>query len=563
MCGIAGVVGENVNESKLTSMLNKQAHRGPDSTGRVVNGNCILGHNRLSIIDLSAEGNQPMVSICGRYFIVFNGELYNYKELRNELSLINFRSQSDTEVFLQAYIEWGVSFLDKCIGMFAFAIWDSVEHKLFAARDRFGVKPLYYSFTNGLFYFASEIKSLWEAGVKREPKPSVWASYFAYGSYGMPDETFYSSVNQLPAGHFLYYSVNKGLQIKRWYDFQSEILKINLSPDEEVEKKCIQLLKESVSLRFRSDVPVGFNLSGGLDSSLLLSVVDSLGDESKSIKAFTFTSGHPQYDELPWVKALLHNRQHPLVDCRLDVLQVPELTAKVSYFQDEPFGGIPTLAYAQIFEEARKLGVLVLLDGQGIDETWGGYDYYAKGTNYFVQGTTSSPTRPEILLPEFLMETTSPEYPSLFDNKLQNLQYRDIFYTKIPRALRFNDRISMMFSTELREPFLDHRLVEFGFAQSDQIKMRWGEQKWLIRKIAQQFIGQELSFAPKRPVQTPQREWLRTELREWASERIALFSKHSWVDRKKIEREWNAYLAHSCDNSFYIWQWINASYLLN
>lgn len=563
MCGIVGVVGEVVSEDKVKRMLEKQAHRGPDATGILASQHCILGHNRLSILDLSAEGNQPMISACGRYTIVFNGEFYNYKEIRQELVFKDFRSQSDTEVFLQAFIQWGSAFLDKCIGMFAFAIWDNVEHKLFAARDRFGVKPLYYSLLGDTFYFASEIKSLWAAGIKRDPKVSVWASYFTHGSYGLPDETFYTGIQQLSAGHCLKYSAKEGLHLSKWYDFELEVKKLQSMTMEETEAYYISLLKNSVSLRFRSDVPVGFNLSGGLDSSLLLSMVDSLGEEERGVKAFTFTTGHPLYDELPWVQSLLSISHHPLTNCRLDVSYVPELTSQISNIQDEPFGGLPTLAYSQIFKEARRQGVVVLLDGQGVDEAWAGYDYYVKGTDSVVQGTTSSPTRPGVLSPEFLSKAEKPVYPLPFDTKLQNLQYRDIFYTKIPRALRFNDRISMMHSTELREPFLDHRLVEFGFAQPEHFKIFNGEQKWLVRKIARQFIGHELSFAPKRPVQTPQREWLSHELRDWANERITLFSNHSWVDKKSIEKEWNAYLSQSSDNSFYIWQWINASYLLN
>jgi len=563
MCGIVGVVGEGVNADTVKRMLEMQAHRGPDATGIFSNQQCILGHNRLSILDLSAEGNQPMISACGRYSIVFNGELYNYKEIRQALTFKNFRSQSDTEVFLQAFIEWGPSFLQKTIGMFAFAIWDNVELRLFAARDRFGVKPFYYSFDGNTFYFASEIKSIWAAGIERKPKVSVWASYFTYGTYGFPNETFYTDVQQLPAGHYLHYSIRGGLHLDKWYEFKNEIANLRSLTIVEAEEYYLSLLKDSVSLRFRSDVPVGFNLSGGLDSSLLLSMVDSFGEEEKVIKAFTFTSGHSLYDELPWVQSLLSGSNHPLLNCRLEVSRVPKITKDVSYNQDEPFGGLPTLAYSQIFKEARKQGVLVLLDGQGMDEAWAGYDYYINGTDSVVQGTTSSPTRPGVLSAEFRDKAEKPVYPQPFDNRLQNLQFRDIFYTKIPRALRFNDRVSMMYSTELREPFLDHRLVEFGFAQPERNKIFKGEQKWLMRKLAQKFIGHELSFAPKRPVQTPQREWLCNELKDWANERITLFSNHSWVDKKSIEKEWNAYLSQSSDNSFYIWQWINASYLLN
>ena len=180
----------------------------------------------------------------------------------------------------------------------------------------------------------------------------------------------------------------------------------------------------------------------------------------------------------------------------------------MEFQQDEPYGGVPTLAYAKLFEQARKDEVLVLLDGQGMDEQWAGYDYYTQENDTTIQGVTDSPFKTNILSNDFFAKAEKPEYPKPFDDAILNKQYRDLFYTKIPRALRFNDRISMMFSTELREPFLDYRLVEFAFSLPLDFKIKEGVTKFMLREIASEYLADDLVFAPKRPLQTPQREWL-------------------------------------------------------
>ena len=203
----------------------------------------------------------------------------------------------------------------------------------------------------------------------------MWAGYFQYGSYGMPEETFYKEIFQLPGGHFLKFSEGK-LSIHRWYDFEFQI-KNNTQKCtfQDAKEEYLQLLKDSIRLRFRADVPVGFNISGGIDSSLLLALVN-LYEKKKNINAYTFYTGDPRYDELPWVKEMISHTKNPLRTVRFSADEVEENTALISRIQDEPFGGIPTLAYSKIFAQAQKDGVKVLLDGQGMDEQWAGYDYY-------------------------------------------------------------------------------------------------------------------------------------------------------------------------------------------
>lgn len=564
MCGIAGIVGPLSDPHNLSQMLEKQAHRGPDNEGAwVLESEIALGHNRLSILDLSDAANQPFHSADGRYVLVFNGEIYNYLEIKSKLrSRFTFRTQSDSEVLLCAFIHWGLSCLHELNGMFSFAIWDKEDKKLTAARDRFGVKPFHFTIWQESFLFSSEINSIWSLGFPKKTKDSVWAGFFAKGTYGNPEETFWEGISQLPAGHFLEWESGK-LKIKTWYDFVGNVQnQPEINPSEQ-EEYILHLLKDSVSLRFRADVPVGFNLSGGLDSSTLLALVSDLFPGNDQIEAFTFVTGDERYDEIFWVQEMLKGRPYPLNICRLQANEIPALTQNISHLQSEPFGGVPTLAYSKVFQAARSRGILVLLDGQGSDESWAGYDYYLNNAGSVVQGVKSPPVRPEAMVQEFAAKANAANCPCPFEESLLNLQYRDLFCTKIPRALRFNDRVSMAYGTELREPFLDYRLVEYVFSRPAEFKIREGRQKWLLRQIANKYLGDQIALAPKRPLQTPQREWLGGELVDWVDSQLhVLVSKTSWFDPKKVFKIWEEYKKGNQDNSFYLWQWVNAAELV-
>jgi asparagine synthase (glutamine-hydrolysing) len=567
VCGISGIVGPGPKRARVEAMVGAQRHRGPDADGLYEDpdGLAALGHNRLSIIDLSAAGRQPMASADLRYWLVFNGEIYNYRELRSELSGYPFRSLADTEVVLAAYARWGAACLDRFIGMFAFAIWDAKEKSLFAARDRFGVKPLYYhEEPDGTWLFASEIKALHAAGVRVAPDADTWAAYLAFGLSDHSERTFWEGVRCLPPGHVLERR-DGATRLTRWYGLADHVDGgWDERPEAVVGDEYRALLEESVRLRFRSDVPVGINLSGGLDSSTLLGLVQAVQGQESDVKAFTFVTGSPEYDEVTWVREMLLRTRHPSIVCALAAEDVPGLAASVQRHEDEPFGGLPTLAYARLFERARQEGVVVLLDGQGLDEQWAGYDYYrtalegrSAGT---VQGTADSPVRPECLTAEFRARAVPLEAERPFPDDLRNLQYRDVRYTKIPRALRFNDRVSMRASTELREPFLDHRLLEIAFRQPTDRKIRDGASKWLLRRMTQGLLPASIGEAPKRPVQTPQREWLRGPLRAWAEDCIeAACALHggAWLESAYVRTAWKRYLAGEGDNSFFVWQWIS------
>ena len=563
MCGLAGIVSNKIVDPNVVEKMSfSLKHRGPDSLNLLkINSTTIFAHNRLSIIDLHNQSNQPFTSPDNRYFLVYNGEIYNYIELKKELRHFwNFKTKSDTEVLLASYAKWGRECLNKFNGMFAFCIWDNKDNTLFMARDRFGVKPLYYSILNSTLIFSSEIKALWEAGVQKLLNEEVCSAYLKYGTYGNLEDTFWKHIYQLPAGNFAIFK-NNGLNISRWYHFDKEVKKVQKA-DHKIDF-IKYLLNDSVKIRFRADVPVGVNLSGGVDSSTLLSIIKILFKNTINLKAFTFYTGDEKYDELPWVKKMINNIKCDLVECLLQPNDVPEMTKEIMEYQDEPFGGIPTIAYSIIFKKAHKNGFKVLLDGQGSDESWAGYDYYLKNNKSIIQGTKTSPFKPNALNPEFSKLSKSPNYHEPFDETLLNRQYRDLFHTKIPRALRFNDRISMMHSVELREPFLDYRLVENVFALEKEKKIKNGIQKWLFRDLSKDTISDSILWAPKRPLQTPQREWLKEDLRNWAYDYIDIAKKTGWFNSSIINSELDKYKNLKVDSSFHIWQWISIGHMID
>ena len=570
MCGFVVAVRPAEREKgRFDTALSSLAHRGPDDSGtwEDESGNCLMGHRRLSVIDLSSAGRQPISDPSGRYHLVFNGEIYNYIELRAELrSRWEFQTNSDTEVLLAAFVIWGEACLHKFIGMFSFAVWDSHRHELFAARDRFGVKPLFYSCGSGdVVLIASEAKALHALGVSAEPDVAAWRTYFLKGLYDHSDRTFFRDVRAVPPGNFFRLTLGSGNpSVCRWYDVADRVEQqgIDLRDEGEVLDELRGVLIDAIQLRLRSDVPVGISLSGGLDSALLLSLMRREKNTVGGFQSFTFAFGDERYDETDWTEALLEGSGVVSNVCLVRAEDVPNLASRVQTFQDEPFGGLPTLGIAAVHERARELGVTVLLDGNGLDEGWAGYDYYQRleitdFTRGPVQGTSESYSLAHALEHDFVVGPTYGLPEPCFEDDLLNFQHRDLTSSKIPRAMRFADRASMMASRELREPFLDHRVVELGLRQPPERKIRGRQGKWLLRLLAKDLLPASTVLAPKRPVQTPQREWLRGPLAGWVETQIesALSGWGSeWFDKNRTQTLWSDYLLNERDNSFPIWQ---------
>jgi asparagine synthase (glutamine-hydrolysing) len=633
VCGIAGLAGPIArDEARLRAMTSAQRHRGPDDADhwRDPTLPVALGHRRLSIIDLRPDGRQPMASPEGDLRLVFNGEIYNYLELRSELRDYAYRTRTDSEVILAAYRAWGERCVDRFIGMFAFALWDAHRGVLFCARDRLGIKPFHWCWHDGGFLFASEVKGILAAGVPARPDEKTWGTYLVHGLYDHSDRTFFEGIRSLPPGHTLTLDVGAmaalgddlepeepwggaasedapdaapfphgaRLQIRPYWELPTLTSETLERSDAEAEEAFMATLVDSVRLRLRSDVPLGVNLSGGLDSASLMTVVDGLVTGTEALQTFTASFDDPRYDEADFAAAVPHRHPWTRHVERLAPADVWRLAAEMTWHQEAPFGGIATIAYHALHARTRAEGVTVLLEGQGVDELLGGYRYFAphhhrdllgagdrarlkrelqadpdgrveaaarlRGTfcgrplDMYQDGTTH--LRPAALCPDTRARAgAEPRLASPYRDHLRNALWRDLRHTKLPRVLRMNDRLSMAHSRELREPYLDHRVVELAFRLPGHQKLRNGRTKDLLRRAMRGRLPESVSGTAKRAVVTPQREWLRGALGDQVDAMLASprFAARGWVDPAAARRELAAFRAGRGGNAFFIWQWVS------
>ena len=558
MCGIAGIVtldGRPADPEAVRRMTRRLAHRGPDGEGVAVFGPAAIGNRRLAILDLSDAGTQPMTDASGRYTITFNGEIYNYLELRTELESLGsrFRSASDTEVLLEGFARWGTAVLPRLNGMFAFAVWDQAERTLFAARDRFGERPFYFEMRAGReFRFASEIKALAPPGSGAgRPRPEMIFRFLAYGHAGDRSATFFAGIDQLPAAHCLTLRGN-ALSVSPYWSLPDRTLS-TLGGDEAAEA-LRALVADSVRLRLRSDVPVGTSLSGGLDSSVVVAEVARqfrAADSTETQAAFSACFPGTPVDESRYVQSVVaatgvtSHCVYPTADAL--AAELPDLVAA----QDEPIGGPSVFAQWKVMQLARSNSVTVLLDGQGADEVFGGYPFFF-GDLWFsllARGRVAEFARDRaaydavhgrgaargLLLPagrqrlRAAVHDVAPDVPWLTPDfgragavppprparsLRESLRHAQVD-RMLPHLLRYADRNSMAFSREVRLPFLDHRLVEFVDALPDEMKLRGGVTKLVLRQAAAALVPAEVTGRrDKIGFAVPVVDWMRGPLRE-------------------------------------------------
>lgn len=558
MCGISGILHKNGSPktSDILLMNNLLSHRGPDGSGVFCDESIGLGHVRLKIIDLLSRSNQPMT--LENLIIVFNGEIYNYLELKKTLALKGaiFKTTSDTEVILWAYKLLGEGCLEEFRGMFSFAIWDQKEKRLFCARDRLGIKPFYFSENKDGFFFSSEIKAILPF-IGASPNYKAIQRYLIQGIYAHNDETFFDRICTLQPSHYMVYHQGK-LTISSYWDIKD---RDKFANEQEAKDKYMQVMLDSVNFRLRSDVPIGMNVSGGLDSSLLLGSISRFSNIKT--RTYTYTCSDPNYDETLDAQKLAESFGHEWNPIYFDEKEfLPSLWSS-QWYQEEPFGGLPILAHSKTFQRAKAQGVSVVLCGAGMDEQWAGYDYYENalgklgiGDITVIQGTTN-PLSKVVLNEDFVGGYCPVLYPNNFRSNIDNLKYRDLFITKIPRSLRFFDRMSMQHGVELRVPFLDHKLVDFSFKMPDNFMIKSGVRKYLLREMAQELIPNKVAWKPKAPIQTPMREWLKEA--RWVKDIIFSnsFKQRNIFNNKEVAKTYSDYVAGKFDNSFFLWQWIN------
>ncbi|OHA16085.1 MAG: asparagine synthase (glutamine-hydrolyzing) [Candidatus Tagabacteria bacterium RIFCSPLOWO2_01_FULL_42_9] len=595
---------KEVRPEIIRMMTKKLAHRGPNDEGIFIDGNVALGHRRLSILDLSSAGHQPMENEKGNLVITFNGEIYNYIEIKKQLGKYAYRSKSDTEVILRAYEKWGEKCLEEFNGIFSFALWDKKKKQFFAARDRLGVKPFYYVIQNGVFYFASEIKALPVAGIPAEPNDKIIYDYLARGYYEHSEETFFKDIKQLMPGYYLICK-NGDIKIERYWYLPEKLIDLSKLTDEEIGQRYRDLVKRSVSIQMRSDVPIGINASGGLDCSILTAAVHDILGSQKNFFLYSWVYGEKKYDETPYVKKLAEQFGWQVKFFKLTPQLVLDLLPKVVEHEEQPFPGISVVARHNLYREINS-ETIVFLEGHGGDEIGGGYEYYfssfildiiktfgpekalaelrayaashdlktdgeimkffTRGLASFLQGGTSADASSFIntqsLNKKFLISQKKqpPEFERPFESFLSNMQYRDLGWTKLPRVLRSVDRNSMAYGKEVRVPFLDHEIVEFAFSLPFIQKIRNGEQRFFMREAFRKKLNYYNVSLPKRAVPDPQKDWLRKELRPWAEEILSSrsFGRRGYIYQKMALLDYKRFCAsREPINSFYIWQWLN------
>ena len=612
MCGIAGIYngsGKPVSRAVIQKMTDAEAHRGPDGEGIFIDGAIGLGHRRLAIIDLSDAGRQPMVSENGRYVLTFNGEIYNYLELKKELSRRKWQSSSDSEVLLAAYEEWGAQCVKKLNGIFAFAVWDRKKKELFCARDPLGVKPFFYAYQNGSFYFTSEIKALLAAGVTTQPNERLMYDFLAYGFYQHTNETFFDGITQLPAGYTCKVKGNK-LGLEKYWDLADAVPAYQDATDKEIEKRFFNIFEDATRLQLRSDVPVGMQLSGGFDSSAVVAMSHHILGGQKNARLFSFVYDEYKDRELPFMRSLAKGLGWRLETIPVCAEDMPQNMEEVLYHQDEPFPGLPTFGQHLMAKRCREEGVPVALGGQGGDEIGLGYDYYfgayyadalrehgtamarrvfdehasARGivgkkerhallsrmiAAYEHGGTSSDGTAfvsLDALSNMFLRRAKKkpPHFLEPFSSALANMQYRDIVYTKLPRILHSSDRSAMAYGVEHRVPLLDYRLVLFGLSLPARFKIRHGVHRHFMRRALRSIMPKRVLEAPRRSVPSPQREWFKKELRPWIRSILGSkrFGSRTYFNQKEVLATYDTYCkTHGVpQNSFHVWQWICVEY---
>jgi asparagine synthase (glutamine-hydrolysing) len=593
MCGIAGIVWKDANRPAATEdvgrMCDVMYHRGPDAGAVVAHGAVALGHRRLSILDLSDAGTQPMSSRDGRHILVFNGEIYNYLELRDELSQLGgvFQTETDTEVILEAYRLWGPECVRKFNGMWAFALYDMIDASLFISRDRFGIKPFYYLFDDDSFVFASEIKSIVAVRpAERVPHWGVLARFLPSGLFADGKETFFANVRALLAGHNARYDVRRGTwETHRYWTADRERFVAARGNEDPVEQ-LRELLDSSIRLHLRSDVPVGTCLSGGIDSSAIVGLMSRL----RCAPVHTFSGIYPDegfteqeyVDEVNRHAATLPRPVFP--EPAGDM--VDDLT-RITWHQDNPTAG-PGL-YTQ-YHVMRRAGqeVKVILDGQGADELFAGYLFYFRahlldlaatgllgrlramrlmlsirrhwggasvpaifsgGVGKVLQRLLCRPSPPlpvsveAIVHPDLLDwvarngngPLTRNDYPPVRGH-LNAVLWDQIVSSSLPALLHYEDRNSMAFSLEARVPFLDYRIVEFALGLDPSYKISSSWTKWVLRKAAAEVLPRKVAWRrSKLGYPTPMARWFRKASEKRCVEDI-LFSS-SLADRDVIQPE--------------------------
>ncbi|MDD4972259.1 MAG: asparagine synthase (glutamine-hydrolyzing) [Paludibacter sp.] len=562
MCGICGIWGGTDSENVMKSMTPLLKHRGPDDIGVYVDSKVCLGHTRLSIIDLSSNGKQPMRNEDGTVWLCINGEIYNFKDLRDELSKKGhiFSSLSDSETVVHAYEEYDLDFVRYLRGMFALAIYDKSKERLILARDRIGKKPLYYYFKDGKFVFASEIKAILKAGVAKEVDEKGLYCYIAY-QHCLGNATLFKNIKKVLPANMLVLEAGQ-VKIRDYWDIKENI---SQTDEESATSALRELLQESTRLRMVADVPVGAFLSGGIDSSAIVALSRQYGGK----EFHTFSVGFETFTELPFAKQVseyLHTTHHEII---VTDEQVNKDLTEIAWYNDEPVGDAATINNYYLSKEARKY-VKVVLAGEGGDELFGGYPEYKrmlsvapafhlptlirKGANRLIElipwpgversywmyrsgELMSQPTlekahlqtrrtlgikeqiqlcKKDISFVDDMINKPGKMGKSL--NRLLALDCKNLLPEKF---LMKADKGTMANAVEERLPLLDQKVIEFAFSLPPNMKIHKGIEKYIFRKAVEDMLPENIVWRAKQGFGTPVENWLKGALKERVKDSIS------------------------------------------
>jgi asparagine synthase (glutamine-hydrolysing) len=593
MCGVAGVFwfkSQSVQRIVVSKMTDAMQHRGPDADGFYVSGSVGLGHRRLSIIDLSDSANCPFTDASGRFVLVFNGELYNFQEVKRTLNDYPFKTSGDTEVLAAAFARWGADCVTRFKGMFAFAVWDKHKEELTICRDRMGVKPLYYFLSKDKIVFASEIRAILASGlVPAKLDPHALLDYFAYQSVGFPSSPI-KDIKQVEAGSYL--TVSKDKIIKKSYWRLGEATQgLDFSDKLVVQKKVRQLLVEAVERRLISDVPVGAFLSGGIDSSTVVGLMAEVS--SSAPVTFNISFAEKEFDESSYAEMIARkfNTRHSRIQLRPEDF-LEEVDHALAAMDTPSADGVNTYVVSKAI---RKEGITVALSGVGGDELFAGYPFFRRyqdlqrnqklfsrtsmfrrfaakilrstrsGKNHRLARILSVPDLsitslyPEfrrILTPEQLGELTQLDIRrgTLLE---QELTRRDQIIKRLPllsqvsaaeylgytqhTLLKDTDQMSMAVSLEVREPFFDHDLVEYILQVPDVIKNPVFPKSLLVESVSP-LLPDEVVHRKKQGFLFPWELWMKRELKSFCELRIARLTERNFIQGPALQRYWNRFL---------------------
>lgn len=589
MCGIAGqycLDGTSPDIKLLSVMSERLAHRGPDGERTHVRGPVALTHRRLAIIDLSDDGLQPMTNEDGTLWLVFNGEIYNFVELREELikNGHRFHSKSDTEVILHAYEEWGRECLNRFNGMWAFALWDEPRQELFCARDRFGIKPFYYAKAGGSFLFASEIKALLaHPAVGTKPDDATLGTYLAWGVLDHSEQTMFDGILQLSPAHAMVVTKDGAQPPFRYWNVKVNAEIRDNVPDAEVAAKLLSLLHDAVSIHLRSDVAVGTCLSGGIDSSALTAVINGLirkeapSGVGERQKTFSVVFSDKRFDESRYIDEIVTatgvdaHKTEPSPERLWDDID------RLVYMQDEPFGSLSIYAQYCVMQLAREQ-VKVVLDGQGADELMAGYLAYQGsyigglfrsfhaltgfkeiiGSLTHHRGFFRSAAEQLFVRKgrRGLLKCTVPPV-NRYGGGLDEVLYRELTSTNLPALLHYEDRNSMAFSIESRVPYLDVRFVEYVVSLPLSQKISKGITKIALRNAIKGIIPESVRCRmDKMGFVTPEEVWMKEGLRPFVLELLSSeeFQKRSYWNANAVIRNYLSFLDGKSAYSPEIWR---------